>query len=105
MSTQRCVGRIQKCIDKGYADVETYIDEDIVRKASKSPLPTREWDVFGKGTWVECAKREVEHYYELCRKKHEVASNKNNPYSSGSRKLIRKRGAENDKIENRTDKS
>ncbi|KAA0047383.1 hypothetical protein E5676_scaffold363G00370 [Cucumis melo var. makuwa] len=45
------------------------------------------------GTWAECAKRKVE-------QKHKVASNRNNPYSSGSRKLIGKRGAENDKIEN-----
>ena len=56
------------------------------------------------GTWSKCAKREVEHYYELCREKPEVASNRNNPYSGGSKKLIGKRGAENDKIENRIGK-
>uniref|UniRef100_A0A9I9EJM1 Uncharacterized protein n=1 Tax=Cucumis melo TaxID=3656 RepID=A0A9I9EJM1_CUCME len=25
-------------------------------------------------TWTECAKREVEHYYELCRGKYKFAS-------------------------------
>ncbi|TYK05364.1 hypothetical protein E5676_scaffold83G00340 [Cucumis melo var. makuwa] len=51
------------------------------------------------GIDAECAKREVGHYYELRQEKHEVASNRNNPYSGGFRKLIGKRVAENDKIE------
>ena len=50
-------------------------------------------------TLAEYAKRKVEHYYELHWEKHEVASNRNNPCSGGSRKLIGKRGAENDKID------
>ena len=49
------------------------------------------------GTWAECAKRKVEHYYEVHREKYEVAANRNNPYSGGSRKFIRKRGAVNSK--------
>ena len=52
------------------------------------------------GTCVECAKKEVEHYYTLRRKKYEVASNINNPWYGGSRKLIWKRGVENNKPEN-----
>ena len=52
-------------------------------------------------TWAECAKRKVEHYYEVHQEKYEVASNRNNPHSGGSRKLIGKRGAVNDKIDNR----
>ncbi|TYK22029.1 uncharacterized protein E5676_scaffold482G00720 [Cucumis melo var. makuwa] len=55
------------------------------------------------GTWAECAKRKVEHYYKARREKYEVASNRNNLYSSGSRKLIGKRGAVNEKIDNRTE--
>ena len=57
-----------------------------------------------KGLWVECAKREVEHYYELHRKKYEVASNRSDPCFGGSKKLIGKRGAENDEIKNQTGK-
>ena len=49
------------------------------------------------GTWAECAKREVEHYYKLRQKKHEVASNIDDPCSGGSKKSIEKRWAENDK--------
>ncbi|KAA0045599.1 hypothetical protein E6C27_scaffold243G001050 [Cucumis melo var. makuwa] len=51
-------------------------------------------------TWARCAKREVEHYYEHRRRKFEVASNRNNLCSSGSRKFIGKRVTVNDKIEN-----
>ncbi|KGN65701.1 hypothetical protein Csa_019881 [Cucumis sativus] len=33
------------------------------------------------GTWAECARRKIEHYYEVCRGKYEVASNRNGPCS------------------------
>ena len=46
-------------------------------------------------TWAERTKRRVEHYYEVHRRKYEVASNKNDLCYGGSRKLIGKRGAIN----------
>ena len=48
------------------------------------------------------AKMEVEHYYEVRRGKYEVASNRNDLCFGGSKKLIGKRGAVNDMIENRS---
>ncbi|KAA0038372.1 hypothetical protein E5676_scaffold506G00760 [Cucumis melo var. makuwa] len=51
--------------------------------------------------YCRCRQREVEDYYEVGREKYEVASNKNTPYSGGSRKLIGKRRTVNDKIDNR----
>ena len=36
------------------------------------------------GTWAECARRKIEHYYEVCRGKYEVASNRNGPCSGCS---------------------
>ncbi|XP_038904233.1 uncharacterized protein LOC120090576 [Benincasa hispida] len=80
-------------------------------------------DLKCKNSELECAKREVEHNYELCRRKFEelvrrisqldnastvveygepIAPNRNDPCFGGSRKLIGKRGAENDKLENGT---
>ena len=53
-------------------------------------------------TWATCVKRVVGHYYEPCPEKYKLASNRNNPCSGGSKKLIGKRGTENDKIDNRT---
>ena len=56
------------------------------------------------GTWAKCAKGKVEHYYELHQSKYEIALNRNDSCFGDSRKLIRKRGAINDKIENQTGK-
>ena len=53
---------------------------------------------------IECAKRKVEHFYELRWKKYEVTSNRNDPYSGGSRKFVGKIGAKNDKTKNGTGK-
>ncbi|CAK9324813.1 unnamed protein product [Citrullus colocynthis] len=78
-------------------------------------------DLKCKNSTMECAKREVEHNYELPRRKYDelvrqvsqlektvvengepIAPNRNDSWLGGSRKLIGKRGVENDKFENRT---
>uniref|UniRef100_A0A9I9EM74 Uncharacterized protein n=1 Tax=Cucumis melo TaxID=3656 RepID=A0A9I9EM74_CUCME len=51
------------------------------------------------GAWTECAKKKVKHYYELRRRKYEIASNKNDHCFGDFRKYIGKRGAVNDKID------
>lgn len=80
-------------------------------------------DLKCKNSTLECAKREVEHNYELPRRKYDelvrqvsqlektvvengepIAPNRNDSWLGGSRKLIGKRGVENDKFENRTGK-
>ena len=56
------------------------------------------------GTWAECAKRKLEHCYELRRKKYKIASKRSYPRSGGSKKLVGKREVENDRIDNRIGK-
>ncbi|KAA0046453.1 hypothetical protein E5676_scaffold1251G00680 [Cucumis melo var. makuwa] len=88
---------VEDQVGRGYVDTEMAVSKSVVRDALSKALPTCKRDDIG--TWAECVKKGVEHYYELRRRKYEVASNRNDPCSSVSKKLIGKGGA-NDKIEN-----